>query len=358
MSAATATATAAAPATATPSATATDAKAFMTAVRIAQTGGPEVLSVDEKTPVPVVGPKDVLVRVAAAGINFIDTYQRKGMYPVKLPHTLGREAAGIIEGVGAEAGNEFKVGARVVFFGEYSYAQFVSIPAEKAIPVPPGMSLLDATALLLQGMTAHAMMTSTYVVKPGDTILIQAGAGGTGQLLVQIAKIKGARVITTVGSKDKEKIAASVGADLVINYTETDFVEAVKKYTGGKGCNAVYDGVGAATAMKSLKCCAQLGHLVLFGNASGKVPPIDPLDLMNAGSVSLTRPTVFHYLPTREVSLARSNDLFTWVAQGKLKVSVGKTFPLSGAADAHRFLESRASTGKIVLIVDNKLAKL
>jgi len=327
----------------------------MTAVRVLAKGGPETLVVDSKLPIPAVGPAQILVKVAFAGVNYIDTYQRSGLYAVPLPFTLGREGSGVVEKVGHEV-KEFKAGDRVVFFAESSYAQYVALPADKAVLVPPSVTLADASAVLLQGMTAHAMMTSTYAVKEGDTVLIHAGAGGTGQMLVQIAKLKGAKVITTVGSKDKEVIVNALGADVVINYTSGDFVEEVKKATEGKLCNAVYDGVGAATSAKSLKCCGLLGHLILFGNASGKAPAVEPLDLSAQGSVSLTRPNLMHYITTRALLLARCNDLFAWIKAGKLKVSVGKTFALASAGDAHRLLEGRGSTGKILLIADSTLA--
>ncbi len=346
------------------------AGSVMKAVRIHAHGGPDAMKFETDKKPEITAPNHVLIRLAASGVNFIDTYQRKGMYPVKLPHTLGREASGVVEAVGSEV-KEFKVGSRVVFFGEFSYAEYAVVAADKLVSVPAGLSLTDAAALFLQGLTAHAMMTSTYAVKPNDTVLIQAGAGGTGQILIQIAKIRGAkyvrlccvvwcgwhsprssawvarscsffccvlylrlnvllfcflcghvlcRVITTVGSAEKAAIAKSLGADHVINYNTTpDFVTEVKTLTNGSGCQAVYDGVGASTAMKSLKCCAILGHLILFGNASGKAPPIDPLDLCQAGSITLTRPMLNHYVLTKQSLDARSQELFAWAAAGKVR---------------------------------------
>jgi len=326
----------------------------MRAVRVNKLGGPDVLTLDSAFAVPSPGPGDVQVRVAAAGVNYIDTYMRTGLYKTSLPFTMGREGAGVVTAVGS-AVTDVKVGARVAFMAENAYADYVVIPAAKAVPVPDQLPLQTAAAALLQGMTAHFLTHSTYAVKRNDNVLIHAGAGGSGQLLIQICKRRGARVITTVGSKDKEAIVRALGADEVVNYTtHTDFPSEVKRLTSGAGVHVVYDGVGLATWQRSLQSLQTLGHLVLFGNASGKVPPIDPLDLSSAGSITLTRPTLFHYIATPAALQQRAQDVFTWLLGG-MRLTVARTFPLSEAADAHRYLESRASAGKILLVCDASL---
>jgi len=325
----------------------------MHAVRIHKPGGSDALT-DDVIAVPDVAADQVLVKVAYSGVNFIDTYQRSGLYKLPMPAILGREASGVVVKVGSSVQN-LKVGSRVAVQGEATYAEYSVQPAARVIPVPDATSLADAAASLLQGMTAHYLVNDTFKVKQGDNVLIHAGAGGTGQLLIQMCKTKGARVLVTVGSKDKEAIVRALGADVVINYSSEDFEAAVKKATDGKGVSVVYDGVGAATWQKSLKSLALLGHLVLFGNASGKVPPVDPLDLSNQGSITLTRPVLGHYTSTPQILQARAADVFAAIAQKKLAIAIGKVFPLAQTRQAHDYLESRASTGKILVAVNADL---
>jgi len=244
----------------------------------------------------------------------------------------------------------------LVFLAEGSYGEYVVIPSARAIPLPKALTLQQGCAALLQGFTAHYLVTGSYPLKEGDTALIHAGAGGCGQILIQMAKLRGARVITTVGSQSKVEIARAAGADECIIYTETDFVTQVKALTNDRGVNVVYDSVGKDTFQGSLKCLAKLGHFVSFGSASGKVPPIDPMDLCLAGSITFIRPSLNDYVATPAALASRAQDVFQWIMQGKVKLSIGRTFPLHEASDAHRFIESRQSTGKILLIVDPQLA--
>ncbi|HWZ28312.1 MAG TPA: quinone oxidoreductase [Gemmatimonadales bacterium] len=321
----------------------------MKAVRVAAHGGPEVLTVVE-LPTPKPGPGQVLIAVEAAGVNFIDIYQRTGFYSVTLPAILGQEAAGRVAGVGSDV-QDWRVGDRVGFVsGQGAYADSVIVPADRLVPVPKGVSTRDAAAALLQGMTAHYLTTDTYPLKVGDTCLVHAAAGGVGLLLVQVAKFKGAKVIGTVSTSEKSALAREAGADHVINYLEEDFESAVKQITVGRGVQVVYDSVGQATFMKSLNVLSPRGMLVTFGQSSGPVPPIDPLILSQRGSLFLTRPTLWHYVASREALLARAAETLGWVAEGRMKVRIDSVFPLSGVADAHRRLESRRSTGKLLLI--------
>jgi len=323
----------------------------MTAIRCHKHGDASVLTVDNEVNIPNCNTNSVIIKVAAAGVNYIDTYQRSGLYKVDLPFILGREGAGTVVFIGSEVKN-VNIGDRVGFLVEGGYGEYVVVPHNRLINIPNNMSIQLAAAALLQGLTAHYLTTSTYQVKQGDVVLVHAGAGGCGQLLIQMCKMKGARVLTTVGSKEKAEIANTAGADEIILYKEKNFYDEIMRLTETRGVNVVYDGVGKDTYLNSLKSLSPLGHLVLFGNSSGKVPPIDPLDLCNAGSISLTRPNLKDYIASPAALNARSKDLFNWINSGKVKLCISKTFPLSEATSAHRYLESRESAGKILLIVD------
>ncbi|WP_020605024.1 quinone oxidoreductase family protein [Spirosoma spitsbergense] len=321
----------------------------MKAIQFTQTGGPDVLTLtDLPTPSPKSG--EVLVRLAAIGINYIDTYHRTGLYSVPLPYIPGSEGAGVIEQVG-EGVTGLSVGQRVAYAMQPgSYAEYVSISADKVVPVPDGMTDQQAAAVMLQGMTAHYLAFSTYPIRPGDTVLIHAGAGGVGLLLTQIARMRGARVITTVSTDEKAQLSRENGADEVILYTQTDFAEEVKKLTGGQGVNVVYDSVGKSTFEGSLDCLKPVGMMVSFGNASGAVPPFAPALLAAKGSLMFTRPSLAHYILTRSALLERAGALFNWVASGQLRLEIQQPYALADAAQAHRDLESRKTTGKLLLI--------
>lgn len=321
----------------------------MQAVRIHQTGGPEVLKFETNVDKPQPQAHQVLVKIAAAGVNYIDTYHRTGMYPLTLPSVLGREGAGVVEAVGQEV-KHVQVGDRVAFFAEGGYAQYTAIPADKVAIVPNHVSLRDAAAVTLQGLTAHYLVYSTYPVKPHDTVLVHAGAGGTGGLIIQLAKLRGATVICTVSTPEKAAAVKELGADHVILYTQCDFQTEVMKLTQNKGVEVVYDGVGASTWEGSLKSLKKRGYLVLFGNASGKVPPIDPLLLTKHGSAFVTRPTLADYLLDHEELESRARDLFEAMGQNKLKIRIAKEYKLEEADQAHNFLTSRGALGKILLI--------
>ncbi|HZQ06150.1 MAG TPA: quinone oxidoreductase [Anaerolineae bacterium] len=321
----------------------------MHAVRIHETGAPDVLRYEEvETPKPGAG--QVRIQLKAIGINFIDVYHRSGLYKLPLPAMLGREGAGVVDAVG-EGITNVHIGDRVAYVLDApAYAEYAIIPATRVVPVPKSVSFEDAAAVLLQGLTAHYLCFSTYPLKEGQWTLIHAAAGGAGQLTVQMAKIAGARVIGTVSNEEKAKVARDIGADEVIIYTQADFVSEVKRITGGKGVPVVYDSVGKDTYEGSLNCLAPRGMLVLWGNASGAVPPIDPLTLMNKGSLYMTRPTLGHYIANHAEYEWRAADLFNWLAQGKVRVRIDRTFPLKDVIDAHRYLESRAAMGKLLLI--------
>ena len=320
----------------------------MKAIRIHEFGGPEVLRYDDLA-LAEPGADEARVKLAAVGVNFIDIYHRKGQYPGKLPLTLGQEGAGIVDAVG-EGVSDMKPGDHVAYASvQGAYADYANVPVERLVPVPEGVALDLAAAVMLQGMTAHYLTHHTFALKPGDTALVHAAAGGVGQLLVQIAKRCGARVIGTA-SAAKLDLARAAGADEVIGYNEEDFEAAVKQLTGGKGVDVVYDSVGKTTFDKSLNCLRRRGYMVLFGQSSGPVPPLDPQVLNGKGSLFLTRPTLAHYTATREELLSRTNDLFSWIAAGELKVTIDTTFPLAHAADAHRYLEGRQTKGKVLLI--------
>jgi NADPH2:quinone reductase len=321
----------------------------MKAIRVHEFGDPSVLRYED-APTPEPGNGEVLVKIAAAGLNFIDTYHRQGWYPLPRPFILGQDGAGVVEKIGAGV-TEFKVGDQVGWAQHQgSYADYASIAVGKLIPVPAGVSAAQAAAVLLQGMTAHYLAVSTYPLKAGDTCLIHAAAGGTGALLVQIAKLRGARVIATVGNAEKAQLAKEAGADEVIIYTQADFEAEVLRLTNGKKLDVVYDSVGKDTFAKSLNCLRPRGYMVLFGQASGRVEPMDPQVLNQKGSLYLTRPTLGAYTLTREELLGRANDLFTWMQAGQLTVRIDQSFALKDAAEAHRYLEGRQTKGKVLLI--------
>lgn len=312
-----------------------------------QAGGPEVLEYAEVDP-PVPGPGQLLVKVGAVGVNFIDTYKRSGVYKVAYPFTPGSEAAGTVAGLG-EGVTGFAEGDRVATAeGTNCYAGYAVVDADKALPVPQGLDDPTAAALPLQGMTAHFLMNSTFKVEPGHTVLLHAGAGGVGLLMLQLLKAKGATVVTTVSTDEKERLALDAGADHVLRYS--GFTEAVRDITNGRGADVVYDGVGKDTFDGSLAALRIRGTLVLFGAASGPVPPVDPQRLNAGGSLFLTRPTIAHHLLDAAERRWRSDEIFAAAADGSLKVMVGGKYPLAEAAQAHRDLEGRRTTGKVVLI--------
>jgi len=321
----------------------------MLALRIHETGGAEKLCAEQ---IDVPGPKagEIRFRVEAAGVNFIDTYQRSGLYPVSLPYTLGLEAAGVVTAVGPDV-TEFRVGERVASArAAGAYAEEALAPATHTVALPDGVATQTAAALMLQGLTAHYLATDTFPLKTGDSALVHAGAGGVGLLLIQIAKKRGARVIATVGNDEKATLAREAGADEVCVYTRDDFAEAARRFTNGRGVEVAYDSVGKDTFEGTLGSLRPRGLFVSFGNSSGPVPAFSPLILSQKGSLFFTRPTLVHYTRTTAELRARANDLFTWAATLALRVRVGARFPLSAAADAHRALEGRQTTGKVLLI--------
>jgi NADPH:quinone reductase len=320
----------------------------MRAIQIETTGGPEVLRLVD-VPVPQPGAGQVLVRVRSSGVNFVDTYFREGRYPSPLPLVLGQEAAGEVEAVG-EGVSEFAVGDRVGWTGTRgTYAEYAVAPASSLLKIPDALSFDQAAAILTQGLTAHYLAYSTYPIQQGDTVLIHAGAGGMGLLLTQVAKRLGARVLTTVSTEEKAGLSREAGADRVILYTQASFVEAVKEETAGKGLPVVYDSVGKTTFEDSLKCLRPRGLVALFGGSSGAVPPLDLIRLSTMGSLYVTRPTLKDYLLTREELEWRAEDVFGWVARGEVKVRIGHRYRLEDAAEAHRALEGRRTTGKVLL---------
>ena len=321
----------------------------MQAIQILKTGGPEVLTLNT-LPDPTPGPGEALIRIEAVGVNFIDTYFREGRYPAQLPYTLGQEAAGTVVSMGPEV-TGFAPGDRVAWCGvPGTYATLAVAPAARLIKIPGGISTQQAAAAMLQGMTAHYLLFSAFVPKAGDKVLIHAGAGGTGLLLIQLAKRLGVHVITTVSTEEKAVLARGAGADDVILYTQEDLVERVKQIAGGKGLPVVYDSVGKSTFEQSLRCLGPRGMVVLFGGSSGAVPPFDLIRLSTMGSLYVTRPTLKDYVTTREDLEGRAGDIFNWVADGLLNVRIGHTYPLAEAAQAHRDLEGRKTTGKLLLL--------
>lgn len=321
----------------------------MKQIQAKQCGSPDVMQIVEiETPSP--GPGQALVRIAASGVNYIDIYFRTGLYKADLPITIGMEAAGVVEAIGPDV-TEVAVGDRVAYaMARGSYADYAVVPAWQLIKVPANVRLEDAAAAMLQGMTAHYLTHSTYPLKPGDTALVHAAAGGAGSLIVQMAKALGARVIGTVSTEAKAGIAREAGCDDVILYTQSDFEVETKRLTGGRGVDVVYDSVGASTFTKSLNCLRPRGLMALFGQSSGPVAPFDPSILNGKGSLYLTRPSLGHYSSTRDELSSRAGDVLNGVASGTLKIRVAKTYKLGEAAQAHRDLESRRTAGKLLLL--------
>ena len=321
----------------------------MKAIQIKQTGGPEMLQLVD-LPLPQPKPNEAVVKIAASGLNFIDVYLREGLYKAPLPFVAGQEGAGVVTAVGAEV-KTAKAGDRVAWSGILgSYADYVAGAADALVPVPDGVNDHNAAAALLQGMTAHYLCYDTYKLKAGETALIHAAAGGVGLLLVQMAHNLGARVIGTVSNAEKAKLAREAGADEVILYTEADFEAETRRLTGGKGVDVVYDGVGKATFEKSMNVLRPRGMLVLYGASSGPVPPVDPGTLAQKGSLYMARTSLAHFTATREELLARSGAVFGMIAAGKLKLRIAHVYKLEEAQQAHRDLEGRKTTGKLLLV--------
>lgn len=321
----------------------------MKAIRIHETGGPDVLRYED-VPTPTPGAGEVLIRLEAIGLNYIDIYYRTGLYKSPLPFIPGREGAGVVVAVGPEV-QDFQVGDRGAYTGvPGAYAEYAVVPAWRLVKLPEALDTKAGAAAMLQGMTAHYLTHATYPLKAGETALVHAAAGGVGLLLVQMAKRLGAQVFGTVSTEAKAQRAQEAGADAVILYTEQDFEVEVKRLTDGRGVNVVYDSVGRTTFAKSLHVLAPRGYLVLFGQSSGPVPPLDPAVLSEKGSLFLTRPTLAHYTATREELLQRAGDVLGWVASGQLKLRIDQMLPLSEAAEAHRRLEGRQTTGKVLLL--------
>ncbi|HEY8187232.1 MAG TPA: quinone oxidoreductase [Pyrinomonadaceae bacterium] len=321
----------------------------MKAIQVAELGGPEVLKLVD-LPVPDPKPNEALVQIEAAGVNFIDVYFREGRYPAPLPFINGQEAAGAVVAVGSDV-TTLRLGDRVAYTGVLgSYADYAAVPADRLVKIPDELDFTRAAAAMLQGMTAHYLSHSTYPIQSGESVLIHAAAGGVGLLLVQMAKSRGARVIGTTGSDQKAQLARDAGADEVIVYTQKDFESETKRLTESQGVHVVYDGVGKDTFERDLNVLRPRGYLVLFGGASGAVPPFDLLELTKHGSLFVTRPSLQHYVATREELEQRSNDVLQGVVRGELKLRIHKTYPLEEAQQAHRDLEGRKTTGKVLLI--------
>src|SRR5947207_4913266 len=321
----------------------------MKAIRVHTPGGPEALRLED-VPEPKPEAGQVLVKVEAAGVNFIDVYQRTGHYKVPLPFTLGQEAAGTVAALGPGV-TDPKVGDRVAYTSVLgAYAEYAVVPADRLVALPDGVSAKQGAAAMLQGLTAHYLATSTYPLKPGDACLVHAAAGGVGLLLCQIAKLRGARVLGTVSTRAKAALARAAGADEVILYTEQDFESEVKRLTSGAGLQVIYDSVGKTTFEKGLSCLAPRGMMVPFGQSSGPVGLFDPQVLNQKGSLFLTRPTIVHYIATRAELLARAGEVLGWIQRGMVKVRIDRELPLGQAAEAHRLLEARQTTGKVLLI--------
>ena len=321
----------------------------MKAIRFHEFGGPEKLVYEDvEAPQPAAG--QVLVKIEAGGLNYIDTYHRSGLYPVEMPCIPGMEAAGTVEALGEGVGG-VAVGDRVAYAGILgSYAEYAAVEADRLVPLPDSVDFETGAAAMLQGMTAHYLSHGSYALKPGDTALVHAAAGGVGLLLVQMAKRCGARVIGTVSTPAKEELARGAGADEIIRYTEKDFAEETMRLTDGAGVDVVYDSVGKTTFDKGLDVLRPLGYMVLFGQSSGPVPPFDLGSLAPKGSLFITRPTMVHYIQTREDLLARAGDVLDWIGKGELSMRVGDRFALKDAAEAHRALQGRKTTGKVLLL--------
>jgi NADPH:quinone reductase len=321
----------------------------MKAIQVKQPGGPEAMELVE-LPVPEPKASEAVVKLAASGVNFIDIYNREGRYKVPLPFVLGQEGAGTVTAVGANV-NSVKPGDRVAWTSVLgSYAEYAVLPADRLVPTPAGVSDQQAAAAMLQGLTAQYLTHDTYPLKRGETALVHAAAGGVGLLLTQIAHDIGAHVIATISTNEKAKVAREAGADEIILYTHSDFETETKRLTGGKGVDVVYDSVGKATFEKGLNILRPRGMMVLFGGSSGAVPPFDPIVLTQKGSLFLTRPSLNNYIATREELTARSAAVFAMMAAGKLRLRIEHTYPLADARRAHRDLEGRKTTGKLLLI--------
>jgi len=321
----------------------------MKAIQVQKTGGPEVLTLAD-IPAPKPKPNEVVVKIAAAGINFIDVYYREGRYPSALPFVSGMEASGVVSELGSDV-KSFKLGDRVAYTSIIGAdAEYAAVPADRLVPVPKGVTDQEAAAAMLQGTTAHYLVHDTYPLKKGETTLIHAAAGGVGLLLVQMAKNIGARVIATVGTEEKAKLAREAGADEVILYAQEDFEAETKRLTDGKGVDVVYDGVGKTTFEKDLNVLRPCGYLVLFGASSGPVPPFDLMKLAQKGSLFITRPTLVNYIASHEELQRRAGDVLNMIATGKLKLRIAYIYPLGDAQQAHRDLEARKTTGKLILI--------
>ncbi|PYV55341.1 MAG: NADPH:quinone reductase [Acidobacteria bacterium] len=321
----------------------------MKAIQIKQTGGPEILEYVD-LPIPEPKPNEAVVKIAAAGVNFIDVYQREGRYKLPLPFIAGQEGAGVVIAVGADV-KSVKSGDRVAFCGvQGSYAEYAAVPADRLVPIPKGVNDREAAAAILQGMTAHYLVYDSFPLKHGQTALIHAAAGGVGLLLVQMAYNIGARVIGTVSTEEKARLAREAGADEIIFYTQTDFEAETKRLTAGNGVDVVYDSVGKTTFERGLNVLRPRGMMVLFGGSSGAVAPFDPIILSQKGSLFLTRPTLIHYIITRDELLARADAVLGMIADRKLKLRIEHVYKLSDAQQAHRDLEGRKTTGKVLLI--------
>ena len=321
----------------------------MKAIRIHAAGGPEAMRLEE-VPQPTPKAGEAIVKIDAAGLNYIDVYFRSGQYKAEYPITLGLEGGGTVTAVGSGV-SEVKVGDKVAYTGvPGAYAEYAAVPAARLVVLPAGVSTRQGAAAMLQGMTAHYLAVSTYPLKKGDTCLVHAAAGGVGLLLCQMAKMRGARVIGTVSTDDKAKLAREAGADEIIIYTREDFEARVKEMTGGKGLQVVYDAVGKTTWEKSLGSLAPRGMMALYGQSSGPIGQIDPGILNVKGSLFLTRPSLNHHIASREELLARAGDVLGWIRDGKLKMRMEFDFPLKDAAEAHRALEGRRTTGKVLLV--------
>ena len=320
----------------------------MKAIQVAQTGGPEVLTVVD-LPVPTPKPNEAVVKIEASGVNFIDVYFREGRYPSPLPFINGQEGAGVVTELGSDV-EGLQVGDRVAYTSALgSYAEYAAVPASRLVKIPEALSFEQAAAAMLQGMTAHYLVFSTYKLQQGETALVHAAAGGVGLLLVQMAKKIGARVIGAAGTEEKAQVARDAGADEVIVYTQRDFETETRRLTNDRGVDVVYDGVGKATFEKDLNVMRPRGYVVLFGGASGAVPPFDLIKLSQKGSLYVTRPTLGHYTATREELEWRANDVLRMIVDGEVKLRIHKVYPLTEAAQAHRDLEGRNTTGKLLL---------
>ncbi len=321
----------------------------MKAIQVPKNGGAEVLTLVE-LPIPKPKPNECIVKIAAAGVNYIDIYFREGRYPITPPFILGQEASGVVSEIGSEV-KEFKPEDRVAYTGiTGAYAEYEAVPADRLVRIPPGINDHQAAAAMLQGMTAHYLVYDTFHLKKGDIALIHAAAGGVGLLLVQMAKNIGARVIGTVSTEEKAKLAREAGADDIIFYTKQDFEVETKRLTGGKGVHVIYDGVGKTTFDQDLNILRPRGYLVLFGASSGPIPPFELGKLAQKGSLFITRPTLVHHIATHEELQHRASDVFQMIAAGKLKLRIEHLYPLGDAQQAHRDLEGRKTTGKLLLI--------